>query len=62
MGRELPILFDTDTVCAVLRKPPENKTATRRAIKGYIPMTQYLGTQHLRQKVILEELQFSLEG
>lgn len=37
MERELPILFNTDMVCAILRNPPENKTVTRRAIKGYIP-------------------------
>ena len=37
MSRELPILFNTDMVRAILREPPNNKTATRRAIKGYIP-------------------------
>ena len=33
MSRELPILFNTDMVRAILREPPNNKTATRRIIK-----------------------------
>lgn len=36
MSRELPILFNTDMVRAILREV-NPKTATRRAIKGYIP-------------------------
>lgn len=32
-----PILFNTEMVRAILREPPSSKTATRRAIKGYIP-------------------------
>ena len=37
MSRVLPILFNTEMVQGILREPPNNKTVTRRAIKGYIP-------------------------
>ena len=42
MSRELPILFNTDMVRTILRKV-NPKTATRRAIKGYIPSDAMFG-------------------
>lgn len=38
-----PILFNTDMVRAILRKPPNNKTVTRRVIRGYIPNNAIFG-------------------
>lgn len=32
-----PILFNTDMVDAILREPPQNKTTTRRVVKGHVP-------------------------
>lgn len=43
MSRVLPILFNTEMVQAILREPPHNKTATRRAVKGYIPQDAVFG-------------------
>lgn len=42
MSRVLPILFNTDMVKAILREV-STKTATRRAIKGYIPSDAIFG-------------------
>ena len=37
MGRILPIFFNGDMIRAILQESPRNKTATRRAVRGYIP-------------------------